>query len=459
VAARPTRIPRAWQGRCPSADARGTASPGKGISQLAFETKPLVDDSIPSSVSIDALSIDGYDDPESRDVFSKIESFQLVKQARALGLYPFYKALDSNEGPEAVIDGKRVIMLGSNNYLGLTRHPKVIKAARDAVEVYGTSMTGSRLLNGTTKLHQKLEEKIAEFLRREEALVFSTGYQANLGVISALVNRRATVVIDKGDHASIYDGCKLSDGEMIRFRHSDVGHLDQILARVTRTRAALIVIDGVYSMGGDIAPLDGIAHAAKRHSARIVIDDAHSIGVLGDGGRGTASHFGLDDEVDLIVGTFSKSLASIGGFVAGRADVLDWIRHFARPLLFSASMPPSSVAAAHAAIEVIMAEPELVEIVNENARNLRDGLRAAGFEIGNAATPIVPIVIGDEVKMVSFWRELLANGVYTNAAIWPAVPKGEAILRTSCMATHSEQQINSAVELMSELGRRYGITA
>jgi 8-amino-7-oxononanoate synthase len=429
----------------------------KGTAQLASETKPLVDQSIPASVSIEALSIDGYDDPASRDVFSKIASFQLVKQARELGLYPFYRPLDSNEGPEAVIDGKRVIMLGSNNYLGLTRHPKVIKAARDAVEVYGTSMTGSRLLNGTTKLHEALEEKIAEYLRREAALVFSTGYQANLGVISALVNRRATVVIDKGDHASIYDGCKLSDGEMIRFRHNDVAHLDQILERVTKTKAALVVIDGVYSMGGDIAPLDQIIPVVKRHSARIVIDDAHSIGVLGEGGRGTANHFGLDDEVDLVVGTFSKSLASIGGFVAGNADVLDWIKHFARPLLFSASMPPSSVAAAHAAIEVIMAEPELVQRVNTNARRLRDGLRSAGFEIGNAATPIVPIVIGDEVKMVSFWRELLANGVYTNAAIWPAVPKGEAILRTSCMATHTEDQIDRAVELMSDLAYRYGI--
>jgi 8-amino-7-oxononanoate synthase len=348
-------------------------------------------------------------------------------------------------------------MLGSNNYLGLTRHPKVIAAARDAVEVYGTSMTGSRLLNGTTKLHQKLEEKIAEFLRREGALVFSTGYQANLGVISALANRYATVVIDKADHASIYDGCKLSDGDMVRFRHNDMAHLDQLLSRITERRAALVVIDGVYSMGGDIARLDGIVGASKRHQARIVIDDAHAIGVLGEGGRGTASHFGLDNEVDLIVGTFSKSLASIGGFVAGSADVLDWIRHFARPILFSASMPPSAVAAAHAAIDVIIAEPERVERVNANAKRLRDGLKAAGFDIGNAETPIVPIVIGDEVTMVSFWRELLSSGVYTNAAIWPAVPKGEAILRTSCMATHTEQQIDRAVELMGELARRYGI--
>jgi 8-amino-7-oxononanoate synthase len=374
-----------------------------------------------------------------------------------MGMYAFYKALDSNQGPEAIIDGKRVIMLGSNNYLGLTRHPRVIAAARDAVEKYGTSMTGSRLMNGTTTIHLELEAKIADFLHTESALVFSTGYQANLGAISALVNRHAAAVIDKGDHASIYDGTKISDGEVHRFRHNEPNHLEQTLRRVTQRKAALVVIDGVYSMGGDIAELPSIVDVCKRYHARLMVDDAHSIGVLGVGGRGTGSHFGIEKDVDLIMGTFSKSLASIGGFIAGPDDVLEWIKHFARPMVFSASLPPSSVAAAATALDVLIDEPELVERVNANARRLRDGLRAAGFDIGPTETPIVPIVVGDEVKMVNIWHGMLERGVYTNAVIWPAVGKGEAILRTSCMATHTEKQIDTAVEIMSELGRQEGL--
>jgi 8-amino-7-oxononanoate synthase len=392
-------------------------------------------------------------------VFAKARNFPLVKQARAFGIYPFFKALESNEGPEAIIDGKRVIMLGSNNYLGLTRHPRVVKAARDAVERYGTSMTGSRLLNGSTKLHERLEELLAHFFEEEDCLTFTTGYQANLGAISALANRRAAVIIDKADHASIYDGCKLSDGEMYRFVHNDFEQLDSLLEKVTQDKAAMVVVDGVYSMGGDIAPLPQLVDACHRYGARLIVDDAHAVGVLGRGGRGTGHHFGLQQDVDLIVGTFSKSLASIGGFVAGPADVVDWIKHFGRPGLFSASLPPASVMAAMTALEVLIDEPELVDRVNENAKLLRDGLRGAGFDIGETETPIVPIVVGDEVKMVSFWKELLAHGVYTNASILPAVPKGAAILRTSCMATHSRDQLNRAIELMGELGRRYKLVA
>ncbi|HWO73795.1 MAG TPA: pyridoxal phosphate-dependent aminotransferase family protein [Dehalococcoidia bacterium] len=390
-------------------------------------------------------------------MFTKARSFPLVKQAKAFGVYPFFKPLESNEGPEAIIDGKRVIMLGSNNYLGLTRHPRVVQATRDAVERYGTSMTGSRLLNGTTKLHERLEELLAWFFETEACVTFTTGYQANLGAISALANRRVAVVLDKADHASIYDGCKLSDGEMFRFLHNDVDQLEQILAKVTQDKAAMVVVDGVYSMGGDIAPLPKIIEVAHRYEARVIVDDAHAVGVLGRGGRGTGHHFGLEKEVDLIVGTFSKSLASIGGFVAGEADVVDWIKHFARPSLFSASLPPASVVAATTALEVLIDEPELVERVNENGRLLRDGLRDAGFDVGNSETPIVPILVGDEVRMVSFWKELLANGVYTNASIVPAVPRGAAILRTSAMATHTPEQLKQAVELMGELGRRHRI--
>jgi 8-amino-7-oxononanoate synthase len=348
-------------------------------------------------------------------------------------------------------------MLGSNNYLGLTRHPRVMAAAREAVDKYGTSMTGSRLMNGTTTIHLELEEKLAHFLGKEGALVFSTGYQANLGAISALVNRRATAVIDKGDHASIYDGTRLSDGDTVRFRHNEPNHLEQVLASVTEKKAALVVIDGVYSMGGDIAELPSIVDVCRRYQARLMVDDAHAIGVIGEGGRGTGSHFGLEDEVDLTMGTFSKSLASIGGFLAGPEDVLDWIRHFARPMVFSASMAPPSVAAASTALDVLMDEPELVDRVQANGKLFREGLRNAGFDIGPTQTPIVPIIIGDEVTMVGIWRALLDRGVYTNAAIWPAVGKGEAMLRTSCMATHSEQQIKTALEIICELGRDAGL--
>jgi 8-amino-7-oxononanoate synthase len=374
-------------------------------------------------------------------------------------MYPFFKALESNEGPEAIIDGRRVLMFGSNNYLGLTRHPRVVKASRDAVERYGTSMTGSRLLNGSTRLHERLEELLAEFFETEACLTFTTGYQANLGAISALANRRVAVCIDKADHASIYDGCKLSDGDMHRFVHNDAESLDQLLARVTRDKAAMVVVDGVYSMGGDIAPLAELSEVCKRYGARLIVDDAHGVGVLGRGGRGTGHHFGVEKDVDLIVGTFSKSLASIGGFVCATKDVIEWIQHFARPGLFSASLPPASAVAATTALEVLIDEPELVDKVNANGRLLRDGLRDAGFDIGPTETPIVPIVVGDERKMVGFWKALLAEGVYTNAVIMPAVPKGAAILRTSCMATHEPEQVLRAVELMAELGRRHGLIA
>lgn len=426
---------------------------------LASETESFTDEQVPESVNIDALQIDGYDDAASRDVFAKARAFTLPKTAKAFGFYPFYKPLDNNEGPEAIVDGKRVIMLGSNNYLGLTRHPRVMQAAMDAIAQYGTSLTGSRLLNGTTHIHENLERLLAQFFGKEACLTFTTGYQANLGVISALVNKRAIAVIDRSDHGSIYDGCSLADGETVRFRHNDLDHLDQILARVTKEKAALVAIDGVYSMGGDLAKLPQIVEICRRYGARLLVDDAHGVGTIGKGGRGTASHFGLDNEVDLIVGTFSKSLASIGGFVCGDADVIEWIRHFARPSVFSASPPPASVMAATTALQVLMEQPEIVDKLQANAQMLRDGLRDAGFDIGDTETPIVPITVGDERKTVSLWKDLLAHGVYTNAVIFPAVPRNGAILRTSCMATHNAEQIEQAVGLLTELGRKHKLIA
>src|SRR3990170_4064149 len=323
-----------------------------------------------AGLTIEAMLHDRYDGSDARDIFAKVEGFKVAEQARAVGLYPFFQPLDRNDGPEAEIYGRRVVMLGSNNYLGLTRHPRVLEAARDAISEHGTSLTGSRFLNGTTHLHERLESRIAEFLGVEAALVFTTGYQTNLGVISSLVNQRSVAVVDKADHASIYDACRLAEGQMLRFRHNDARHLDTILSRMDSSKSCLVVIDGVFSMGGDIADLPAIAEVCKRHQARLLIDDAHAIGVIGKGGRGTASHFGLEGTVDLTVGTFSKSLASGGGFVAGERAVLDWIKHFGRSLIFSASLPPASAAAALTALEVLIEEPERVAEVQRKGEML-----------------------------------------------------------------------------------------
>jgi 8-amino-7-oxononanoate synthase len=407
-------------------------------------------------MTIERLIRDRYDGADNRDVFSKVDDFTIVEQARSMDIYPFFQALDSNDGPEGRIYGERVLMFGSNNYLGLTRHPEVIKSARDALEQFGSSMTGSRLLNGSTHLHEELEGRIAQFMRKEAALVFTTGYLANLGTISSLVNKRAVAVVDKADHASIYDGCKLADGEMIRFQHNDPARLEKVLKKVTADRAAMVIIDGVYSMGGDIAPLDQFVEIAKRYGARVFVDDAHAIGMIGEGGRGTGSHFGLENEVDLVMGTFSKSLASIGGFVAGPAKVLEWVKHFGRSIMFSASLPPASTAAALASLTILEREPERVERLTELAKQWRDGLRELGFNTGNSETAIVPVYLGDEYTTVMFWKALLEEGVYTNPVIYPATPMREAMLRTSCMATHTPEQIGQALEKFATVGRRQG---
>ncbi len=412
---------------------------------------------LPPDMTIEAMLAHRYDDQAGRDIFSKADEFTIADQARDHGLYPFFQPLDNNDGPEAQIYGKRVLMFGSNNYLGLTRHPFVVDAATRAVLKYGTSMTGSRLLNGSTHMHEELERRIANFVRKEAALVFTTGYQVNLGVISSLVTKRSVAVVDKADHASIYDGCRLADGEMVRFNHNNARHLESVLKKVGEHKACLVVIDGVFSMGGDIADLPGIVDVCRRHDARLMVDDAHAIGVIGEGGRGTGSHFGLEDSVDLVMGTFSKSLASIGGFIAGPRKVLDWIKHFGRTLIFSASLPPSATAAALAALDVLEREPQMVDRLHKLGAQWRDGLRGIGFDIGLSQTPIVPINVGDEYSTVMFWKSLLEDGVYTNPVVYPAVPMGKAMLRTSCMATHTPQQIEQALERFRTVGRRQGL--
>jgi 8-amino-7-oxononanoate synthase len=347
-------------------------------------------------------------------------------------------------------------MIGSNNYLGLTTHPKVREAAIEALRTYGPSCTGSRFLNGTLKLHMELERRLAAFMGKDDAIVFSTGMQTNLGAISSLIGRDDLVYVDKDDHASIVDACRLGLGEMKRFVHGDLDQLDRMLQKAPEGAGKLVVVDGVFSMGGDIIDLPKLVEICKRNGARIYCDDAHAIGILG-GGRGTAVHFGLVDEVDITMGTFSKSFASLGGFVAGQKDVINYIRHTARSFIFSASLPAPNLMAAMAALDIMENEPEHVERLWENTHFMMDGYRKLGFDIGPTQTPIIPVIIGDDMTCFAFWKELFEAGLYTNPVISPAVPKGMALLRTSYMATHTKEQLQRALDIFATTGRKFGL--
>jgi len=374
----------------------------------------------------------------------------------AIGIYPYFIAMSENEGTEAVFKGKRLIMCGSNNYLGLTTHPKVRQAAKDAIDRYGTSCTGSRFLNGTLEMHEQLERELADWVGKQSALVFSTGMQTNLGVISAIVSEDDVVILDKEDHASIVDGARLSAGKIKRFFHNDLKSLEQTLAEVPNEKGKLVVVDGLFSMEGDIAPLPEIIALCKKFSARLMVDDAHALGVLG-GGRGTAAHFGVTKNVDLIMSTFSKSLASLGGFIAGDEVVIHYIKHHARSLIFSASIPPSNTAAALAALQVIKEEPERIKRVNQIADRMRKSFHDLGFDIGNSETPIIPILIGDDMRTVRTWRQLFDNGVFVNPVLSPAVSAGRQMLRTSYMATHTDEQMEKVLEVFKKVGKKVGL--
>jgi 8-amino-7-oxononanoate synthase len=390
------------------------------------------------------------------DLFQKVRDSERIRDAReatAAGLYPYFLPLEDTEGSEVTMDGRRILMMGSNNYLGLTTHPKVREAAIEAIKRYGTSCTGSRFLNGTLALHHELEHRLAKFAGKQAALVFSTGMQVNLGTISSLVQRGDVAIVDKDDHASIVDGCKLSYGQMKRFPHNDMAGLERVLKGIPDDKGKLVIIDGVYSMGGDIAPLPHLVEACKEYGARLMVDDAHSFGVLGDHGRGTANFFGMTDQVDLIMGTFSKSFASLGGFIAGDEDVVYYIKHHARSLIFSASMPASNVAAVLAAIDVMESEPERVARVNAIGDRVRKELKGMGFNIGLSQTPIVPIIIGDRDRTVMAWNMLYHTGVYVNPVLAPGVPAGMDLLRTSYMATHTDEQIDRALEMFHSMGK------
>ena len=390
------------------------------------------------------------------DIFEKCDSFILARLAQASGLYPFFLPFDNSEGTEAVIDGHRVLMLGSNNYLGLTTDPRVRQAAIDATEKFGTSCTGSRLMNGTLELHLELEKRLANFVGKEAALVFSTGYQVNLGVISCLVGRGDSVVTDKEDHASIIDGSMLSLGTLRRFNHNDVDHLDRVLQGIDEKHAALVVVDGLYSVGGDLAPLPEMLPVCRKHNARLMVDDAHGLGVMARG-RGTSAHFGLTDEVDLIMGTFSKSFASLGGFVAGDENIIHYIQHHARSLIFSAAMPASNVAAALAALDIMENEPERTDRLWEVSERMRTGLQSMGFDTGNSISPIIPVIIGEMDAALEAWKKLFDAGVYTNVFVPPGVPEGRCLLRTSYVATHTDEQIDRALNIFGEVGKELGL--
>jgi 8-amino-7-oxononanoate synthase len=386
------------------------------------------------------------------DLFDKCQKWTRAKEAIEAGLYPYFMPLDDTEGTEVTIGDKKLVMIGSNNYLGLTTHPKVREAAIDATRRLGTSCTGSRFLNGTLAWHLDLEQRLAEYVEKEEALVFSTGYQVNVGTISSLLGRSDVAITDKDDHASIVDGCHMSFGTMRRFRHNDMQDLERVLAKIAPDCGKLVVVDGVFSMGGDIAPLPDIVHLCKKYDARLMVDDAHAIGVLG-GGKGTSIHLGVSDDVDLVMGTFSKSFASLGGFIAGSESVIHYIKHTARSLMFSASMPPGNLAAVSAALDVMINEPERIERVNQIGDRMRLEFQKLGFNTGPSQTPIIPIVIGDESATLLTWKLLFEEGVYTNPVLSPAVPSNMCLLRTSYMATHTDDQMAFVLEKFAKIGR------
>ena len=390
------------------------------------------------------------------DLFEKCYQYSTVKEARESGIYPYFIPLDENEGTEVIYNGRNVIMCGSNNYLGLTTHPKVRQAALDATERYGTSCTGSRFLNGNMTLHEKLEAELADWVGKEAALVFSTGMQVNLGTISAVVGRGDIVILDKEDHASIVDGAFLSGGKIERYRHNDIDHLKRVLESLPEDKGKLMVVDGLFSMEGDIAPLPQLVPLCKQYGVRLMVDDAHAMGVLG-GGRGTAAHFGMTEDVDLIMSTFSKSFASLGGFIAGEHDVIDYIKHHARSLIFSASIPPANAATALASLEVMREEPERIARVNKIAEKMRKEYQELGFNTGDSVTPVIPIIIGDDEMTFMTWRLLFENGVFVNPIISPAVAPGRQLLRTSYMATHTEEQLDRVLSIFEEVGKQLGL--
>ena len=375
--------------------------------------------------------------------FAKYNVPQIVKEK---GLYSYYHSFESGQDTEVILNGKKALMFGSNSYLGLTNHPEIIKAAKKALDKYGTGASGSRLMNGNLDLHNELENNLADFVSKPAATIFSTGFQVNMGTIPSLVGRNDLIVIDDKSHASIIEGCRIAYAKTLKYKHNNMESLEKILQKTDKTQTTLIVTDGIFSMEGDIAHLDKICKLADKYSASVMVDDAHALGVIGKNGSGTASHYNITEKTDLIMGTFSKSLASLGGFVAGDFDTINYIKHNARSLLFSAGIPPASAATMLKALEIIKREPERISRLWENTNYASKCLLQEGFSIGESTTPIIPILIGDDIKTYQYGTMLLEQGIYVNPVVSPGVEKGKAILRFSLMATHTKEQIDIAID-------------
>jgi len=385
------------------------------------------------------------------DLFKKCYDYDDAKKAREHGYYPYFHVLNTKQDTRVVMEGKEMIMIGSNNYLGLASHPEVIEAAVKATEQYGTGVSGSRFLNGTLDLHIQFEKELAEFLNKEDSTIFSTGFQSNLGIISAIAGRNDIIFSDKENHASIYDGTRLSYAEVVRYNHSDMEDLEKKLAKADPNKGKLILTDGVFSMSGDIANLPEIVRLAKQYGSRVMVDDAHGLGVMGEHGRGTAEHFGLEKEVDIIMGTFSKSLASLGGYVAAEKDVVDYIRHKSRPYIFSAAIPAANAAAALTALRILKREPERVKALSDISDYMREGLKKRGLELRPSRTPIIPIYTYMPIRTMVACNQLFEHGVYVNPVVPPATPIGECLIRTSYTATHTKEQMDEAIDKIVEV--------
>jgi 8-amino-7-oxononanoate synthase len=392
------------------------------------------------------------------DLFEKCAfTVERVKKAQELGIYPYFTPIESAQGHRVKIDGKEFIMIGSNGYLGLTADPRMKEAAIKAVEKYGSTCSGSRFLNGTLDIHVKLEKDLAEFYEKDGAIIFSTGFQTNLGIISALGGKDDLLIIDRQDHASIIDGCRLSFADVKKYRHNDMEDLERILKTLPEDRGKLIIVDGVFSMEGDLANLPEIVRLKEKYKCRLLVDDAHGVGVHGEKGQGTCEHFGVLDRVDLLMGTFSKAFASLGGFVVGDKDVITHIKHRARALIFSASMIPASVASAQMALNIIKTEPERRKRLWVVARRMLKGFRDIGLDTGDSETPVIPIIIGEDEHCFAFWKGLIACGIFANPVISPATPPGRALIRTSYMSTHTDEDIEIILEAFAHCAEEFGL--
>lgn len=391
------------------------------------------------------------------DVFAKCFEFTRDLEVQAAGLYPFFKTIEGNHGSRVVIDGREVVMAGSNNYLGLTRHPQVVEAAVKATKEYGTSCSGSRYANGTYVIHVELEEKLADFMDKPKALCFTTGYTTNMGTISVLASRRDIIYSDRENHSCIMDATQLTFAETKKYKHDDVEDLARVLENSPPEAGKLLVTDGVFSMKGTICRLPEFVELKKKYGLRIFVDDAHGVGVLGATGRGTAEHYGLDKEVDVVMGTFSKSFAGLGGFIAGEERVISYVKHHARQLIFAASMTPASVAAVSTALDLIRSEPEHLGNLRKVIGQVRGEFRRIGYPVDEEPTPIVYVKVGEDIEAFQFWKELLEMGVYTNPVITPGVPQGQSGVRASFMAIHTESDIARVIEAFEKLGKKYGL--